>query len=228
MLLYGAHFLTICSSVSFFPWSFGADRALVLINDASLSRIYSVAVSDPASSKSDMVEAAATAAAVEAYRDGKSLIAYVGRKINCANDLEKNFRRLTEEAEKLFARRDDVEAEANKDKTKKKTKECEAWIGRVKNVENEVQELENEFRKRRKRSWKQRHILSAPNFSKRLAEKCEELHSLWAEGGLETEAVVERPPEPVRLMHAPKTEDKPSIHCAVEEILGYLRDCSVK
>ncbi|KAF7851179.1 hypothetical protein BT93_L4364 [Corymbia citriodora subsp. variegata] len=175
-----------------------------------------------------MVEAAATAAAVEAYRDGKSLIAYVGRKINYANDLEKNFRRLTEEAEKLFARRDDVEAEANKDKTKKKTKECEAWIGRVKNVENEVQELENELRKGRKRSWKRRRIWSASNFSKRLAEKCEELHSLWAEGRLETEAVVERPPEPVRTMHAPKTEDKPSIHCAVEEILGYLRDHNVK
>jgi len=61
-----------------------------------------------------------------------------------------------------------------------------------------------------------------------LAAKCEELHSLWAQGRLETEAVVERPPEPVRTMHAPKTENKPSMHCAVEEILGYLRDREVK
>ncbi|KAK3420730.1 hypothetical protein EUGRSUZ_J02645 [Eucalyptus grandis] len=163
-----------------------------------------------------MVEAAATATAVEAYRDGKSLIAYVGRKINYANELGKNFKRLTEEKEKLFARRDDMEAKANKDKTKKKTKQCEAWIGRVKDIEDDIQELENEFRKGRKGSWKRRHVLSASNLSKRLAEKCEELHSLWAQGRLETEAVVERPPEPIRTMHAPKTENKPSMHCAVE------------
>ncbi|KAL3729386.1 hypothetical protein ACJRO7_026494 [Eucalyptus globulus] len=173
-----------------------------------------------------MVEAAATATAVEAYRDGKSLIAYVvGPQINYANELGKNFKRLTEEKEKLFARRDDVEAKANKDKTKKKAKQCEAWIGRVKDIENDIQELENESRKG---SWKRRHVLSASNLSKRLAEKCEELHSLWAQGRLETEAVVERPPEPVRTMHAPKTENKPSMHCAVEEILGYLRDREVK
>jgi len=73
-----------------------------------------------------MVEAAAMATAVEAYRDGKSLIAYVGPQINYANELGKNFKRLTEEKEKLFARRDDVEAKANKDKTKKKTKQCGA------------------------------------------------------------------------------------------------------
>ncbi|PKI74907.1 hypothetical protein CRG98_004679 [Punica granatum] len=70
-----------------------------------------------------MVEAAAAALAVETYWDGRNLISYATKKLGYADDLEKNYRRLTEEADKLFARRADVEAQVRKDMTKRITKE---------------------------------------------------------------------------------------------------------
>ncbi|PKI74900.1 hypothetical protein CRG98_004672 [Punica granatum] len=175
-----------------------------------------------------MVEAAAAALAVEAYRDGRNLISYVTKKLDYADDLEKNYKRLTEEADKLFARRADVEAQVRKDMMKRITKECDAWISRVRVIEQEVLELENEFKKGTKRTWRKRRILSRSTLSRRMANKCEELHSLWAEGRVETDVVVEKPPEPVRVINSPRTENKPSLHWAIEEIRGHLRDRNVK
>lgn len=172
-----------------------------------------------------MVEGAATALAVEAYRDGRNLISYVTKKLDYADELETNYRRLVEEADKLFARMADVEAQVEKDKTKRITKECEAWIFRVKEIKQEVLKLENEFQKGKKRK---RHICSRSNLSKRMAKMCEELHSLWTEGRVETEVVVEKPPEPVRLINAQRIENKSSLHWAIEEVRGHLRDRNIK
>ncbi|KAK4793419.1 hypothetical protein SAY86_023854 [Trapa natans] len=175
-----------------------------------------------------MVEAAASVIAVEAYRDGRNLISYVTKKFDYADDLDMNYKRLKEESDRLFARREDIEAQVQRDKTKKMSKECEAWFYRVKVIEQEVMKLENEFNKGKKRTWRKRYILSRSNLSRRMVKMCEELHSLWVDARVETEVAVEKPPEPVRLINGPKIENKSSLHLAIAEVRGHLRDRDVK
>ncbi|KAB1209707.1 hypothetical protein CJ030_MR6G001573 [Morella rubra] len=74
----------------------------------------------------DMLEVAASAAVVEVYKGGRQFVKSISRKVDYANDLEGNHKRLIEEAEKLYGKKDDVVAEANKYKTKQVTKECES------------------------------------------------------------------------------------------------------
>ncbi|OWM84853.1 hypothetical protein CDL15_Pgr027640 [Punica granatum] len=112
-----------------------------------------------------MVEAAIVALAVEAYRDERNLISYVTKKLYYVDNLEKNYRRLMEEANRLFARRADVEAQVRKDMTKRITKECEAWISTVEVIKQEVLELGNEFKMGKKRTWRKSSILSKSTLS---------------------------------------------------------------
>ena len=172
--------------------------------------------------------AAASAAAVEVYKDGRQIVSNVSQTVDYANDLEDNYNRLIENAKKLYARREGIVAEANKYKTKQVSKECEVWIKSVMKSEEEVQELETKYEKVQNKKGKWRQFRSRAKLSKKMVEKCHELHNLWLEGKFETGIVVEKLPECVRTMHAPKTEDKPSLHRAVEEILGLLRDRNVR
>jgi hypothetical protein len=54
-----------------------------------------------------------------------------------------------EQAKKLYARRDDILAQA---KTKQVTQVCEAWISRVMKSEEEVQELETKYKKEKRQN----------------------------------------------------------------------------
>jgi disease resistance protein RPS2 len=166
------------------------------------------------------VSAAASAAAVELYEAGRSL---VGRIINYEGDLESNYKRLIEQTDMLYATRDGIVAGANKHKTNEVTKR-EYWISRVKKIEEEVRELEAKFKKENRKG---KRILGRRSHSQlciSMTKKYEELHNLWVEGQL----LVEKLPEAVRTMHAPKTEDKPSLHWAIKEILDLLRDRNIR
>ncbi|KAI6678988.1 hypothetical protein NL676_039784 [Syzygium grande] len=178
--------------------------------------------------ESVMVEAAASAIAVEAYKDGRSIFGYVSQKIDYADDFKVNFEKMNEQAKMLYARRDDVEAEINKNKMKRATKECEGWINRVKVAEQEVLKLESKYKKEIVHAWRYARFWSRANLSKHMAKKREELQVLLEKGKLDNGVVAERSPEPVRVIDAPITEDKPSLHWAVEEILGNLRERNIK
>uniref|UniRef100_A0A2N9G756 NB-ARC domain-containing protein n=1 Tax=Fagus sylvatica TaxID=28930 RepID=A0A2N9G756_FAGSY len=113
------------------------------------------------------------------------------------NDLENNYERLIEHAEKLCARRDDILAQA---KTKQLTQACEAWISRVMKIEKEVQELETKYKKEKskKRTFNQLWNGSSESraeLNKSMAEKCEKWHNLWLEGKFEIGMVVKKLPE---------------------------------
>ena len=71
----------------------------------------------------------------------------MSRKVD--NDVENNYERLIEQAKKLYARRDDILAQA---KTKQVTQVCEAWISRVMKSEEEVQELETKYKKEKRQN----------------------------------------------------------------------------
>ncbi|XP_059445382.1 disease resistance protein RPS2-like [Corylus avellana] len=170
--------------------------------------------------------------AAEVYKDGRSILNRIRRRMDLWNDLEHNYKRLKEEAGKLSARRNDIENEANRYKTKQFTEECKDWISRVKDRENEVQELETKYNNKytkRKAGVLKPFATKRINLSKCMEEKCVELQQLWSKGEplVERVPLVEKPPE--RVTHAPETKCKPSsLHRAVEEILRHLKDPNVR
>jgi disease resistance protein RPS2 len=175
-----------------------------------------------------MEAALAGAVAGEVYKDGRSAVSYISGKIDYAKGLEDNYKRLKEAAKKLSAMRNDMENAAERDKTKQLTEECKCWIDRVKESEKEVQILETVYVKKSKnrngKFWA-RFSPKRAELSKQMEKKCTELHGLLSEGIL---TVVEKPPERVITMHAPKIEDKSSLHLAFKEILGHLRTPDVR
>jgi disease resistance protein RPS2 len=171
----------------------------------------------------------AGAIAGEVYKEGRSAVSHISGKIDYAKDLEDNYKRLKEAAEKLSDRRNDMENATKRDKTKQLTEECKRWIDRVKEAEKEVQILETDYEKKYKnrkvKFWVQLFPQKRAKLSKQMAKKCTELHGLLSEGIL---TLVKKPPERVITMHAPKIEDKSSLHLAVKEILGHLRAPDVR
>ncbi|KAI6678984.1 hypothetical protein NL676_039780 [Syzygium grande] len=109
-----------------------------------------------------------------------------------------------------------------------KSGECEDWIGKVEVVEEEALQLYSKYKKEIEHAWRFPRFRSRANLSKHMAKKREELQDLIKEGKLDNELVAERPPEPVIVIDAPRTEGKPSLHETVEEILGFLRERNVK
>ncbi|GMY04863.1 disease resistance protein RPS2-like [Fagus crenata] len=139
--------------------------------------------------------AVGTSVGDEVYKYGKELFHDVSRRVD--NDLENNYERLIEHAEKLCARRDDILAQA---KTKQVTQVCVAWISRVMKIEQEVQELETKYMKEKskKRTFNQLWNGSSESraeLNKSMAEKCEKWHNLWLEGKFEIGMVVKKLPE---------------------------------
>ncbi|GMY04839.1 probable disease resistance protein At4g27220 isoform X2 [Fagus crenata] len=80
--------------------------------------------------------AVGTSVGDEVYKYGKEFFHDMSRRVD--NDLENNYEMLIEHAEKLYARRDDILAQA---KTKQLTQVCEAWISRVMKSEEEIGHL---------------------------------------------------------------------------------------
>ncbi|KAK4605420.1 hypothetical protein RGQ29_013472 [Quercus rubra] len=175
-------------------------------------------------------EIVGSAVAAEVYKDGRRIVNSINQTVNYAHDLKKHYKRLTDIAEKLSARKEDIVAEANKYKTKQFTRECQVWMSTVTKSEEDVQKLKTKYEKVRgkKRLWRVFHHRFHAKLSKCMAEKCDELHILWSDAKFERGMMVEKLPECVRIMHAPKIEDKPSLHCVVEDILSLLRDGNVK
>ncbi|KAF8019419.1 hypothetical protein BT93_G0179 [Corymbia citriodora subsp. variegata] len=177
-----------------------------------------------------MVEAIASAAAsaivVEACKDGHSIFRYISKKKNYADKFEFNFKELNQQAEKLSRRKKIVETEIKEKKMKRE--ECEGWIGKVEMTERELLELDSKYKNEIKYTWRFHRFWSRAKLSKYLAKKCKELQDLIEEGKLDNGLGVERTPEPVIVVDAPRIEDKPSLHETVEEILGFLRERNVK
>ncbi|KAF8376953.1 hypothetical protein HHK36_030324 [Tetracentron sinense] len=169
-----------------------------------------------------MAEAAASAVAVEAYKDGRGLIFYVKQKYVCFRNINKNYIKLKEEAEKLYARRNDVEYEIQRNNRMKATNECRVWINKVEKIKKELDDLETKFQIKRKHIW--RFQSSRLNMSRCMEKKCHEVKNLWEEGKLENGIIVESLPQRAQMMHAPKIKDKPSLHGVVEEVLDFLKD----
>jgi disease resistance protein RPS2 len=166
----------------------------------------------------------------ELCKEGNNVASYISSKIDYAKDLKDNYKRLKEATEKLSAMRNDMENAAKRDRTKELTEECKVWIRSVEESKKEVQKLETVYKKkyenRNGKFWDPLFSPKRVKLSKQMEKKCTELQGLFSKGIL---TLIEKTPERViPILHAPKIEDKSSLHLAVKEILGHLRDPAVK
>nr|CAN60329.1 hypothetical protein VITISV_015027 [Vitis vinifera] len=158
------------------------------------------------------MEGAVVGLAVKAYDEGTKFAGYIKGKNDYVNDLEGNYLELKRVVGTLKARRDDVEAEVNRDKRLQATRECQDWILRVKEIEIELSKLEKEYNRKGKCSWKPKSWFSKSKLSERIAKKSAEVRCLLAEGNFERGVVIAKLVKPVEKMGTLNIEDKQSLH----------------
>ncbi|KDP42479.1 hypothetical protein JCGZ_00276 [Jatropha curcas] len=177
----------------------------------------------------EVVSAAASAGAVEVYKDVRNAVASIDQVRDYERRLDKNSEKLKDEAKKLYARKVDLLAKKNRDRTKQTTEECNLWIGMVKKLEKDVQALLTEYEEEKKLQFSLARFLHRSDLSKRIVEKCIELQSCWSEGSFfATDFMVERSTRPIIKAKAPKIEDKSILYDVFVEILNFLSTKDVR
>ena len=174
------------------------------------------------------MEGAVVGLAVKAYDEGTKFAGYIKGKNDYVNDLEGNYLELKRVVGTLKARRDDVEAEVNRDKRLQATRECQDWILRVKEIEIELSKLEKEYNRKGKCSWKPKSWFSKSKLSERIAKKSAEVRCLLAEGNFERVVVIAKLVKPVEKMGTLNIEDKQSLHTVFQKTLSYLKHDKIR
>ena len=116
----------------------------------------------------EVVAGAAGAAAVEVYKDGRSLLTSAGSRIAYVKDLKKNYKKLMQEARKLWELRNGIETEISSHKISQVTRE---WIVKVEMITREVGELETKYNDEKKNPWRLLRVWPHSNLSKAMADK---------------------------------------------------------
>ncbi|KAF2321964.1 hypothetical protein GH714_004888 [Hevea brasiliensis] len=111
-----------------------------------------------------------------------------------AKKLDENRRRLRRAAERLSARKDDIEHEIMNNRiTKTTTREWKAWVNRVKDLGEEVNILEAKYRKSRRFHYITCAFQSRAKLSRDMETKAEKIDSFTNQMSSD-EAMVEREP----------------------------------
>nr|CAN60524.1 hypothetical protein VITISV_010159 [Vitis vinifera] len=159
-------------------------------------------------------------AAGEIYKDGKRVATFAISNILYLKDLNRNYKKLKQEAMKLKAMRKDLEIR------RFKTKSCiRDWIARASTIERQVEDLEIKYNNKKKHRWK---LLSLANLGKEMEVKCQEVCSHWEEGDFKKATAVMELPEPVKRIHTLKLEENSSLHKVLQLVLGFLEDKKIR
>uniref|UniRef100_A0A2C9V5F6 NB-ARC domain-containing protein n=2 Tax=Manihot esculenta TaxID=3983 RepID=A0A2C9V5F6_MANES len=176
----------------------------------------------------EVLAAAASAGAVETYKDVRNAVDSLDELRDYEKNLDKNYEKLKDEAKKLYARRSDLLVKINRDRTKQTTEECNVWMGKVKKLEKDVLALESEYEEEKRYQFKLLRLLPRSNLSKCMVEKRIDIQSCWSEGSnFVTDFLVERSAKPIKKLKAPKIKDMPSLYVIFEDILQCLKDSCV-
>ncbi|XP_010268219.1 PREDICTED: probable disease resistance protein At4g27220 [Nelumbo nucifera] len=168
----------------------------------------------------------ATSLALEA---GKSVFQYIIHQFGHVKNIDKNFRKFEDKACDLFNRRDDVKNDISTNAVQKTpTKECEAWLKKVEDVEKQVTILKIRYDKARKCLCGWCPFWSLFKLSKDLEDMANILYDLKIEGILGNGVLTERERRTVEKKHVQSVQDIPSHDGVLQEILKYLRDESIK
>lgn len=146
----------------------------------------------------------------------------IGSAIDDEKSLHERYDRLKEEVKELYKRRDELVDRPKSYKWKQASKECQEWIDKVHDIEEEVCLLDCKYIEL------EHHILEnfiqKSNLSERILRMRGEIRSCWEKGSVFlTEALVDKPPERViKKKKSPNIENLPSLRGIIAEILGYF------
>ncbi|KAL6328816.1 hypothetical protein AAG906_003833 [Vitis piasezkii] len=159
-------------------------------------------------------------AAGEIYKDGKRVATFTYSNIRYRWHLNRNYKKLTQEATNLKATRKYLEIR------RFKTKPCiRDWIARASIIERQVERLETKYNNEKKHRWK---LFSLANLSKEMEVKCQEVCSHREEGDFMKETAVMELPEPVQRIPTLKLEENSSLHKVLQHVLRCLEDKEVR
>lgn len=176
----------------------------------------------------EVLAAAASAGAVETYKDVRNAVSPLDELRDYEKNLDKNYDKLKDEAKKLYARRSDLLVKIKRDRTKQTTEECNVWMGKVKKLEKDVLALESEYEEEQRYQFKLLRLLPRSHLSKCMVEKRIDIQSCWSEGSnFVTDFLVERSAKPIIKPKTPKIKDMPSLYVIFEDILQCLKDSCV-
>ncbi|WKA00502.1 hypothetical protein VitviT2T_018848 [Vitis vinifera] len=167
-----------------------------------------------------MVDPVIGGAGGEIYKDGKRVATFAISNILYLKDLNRNYKKLMQEAMKLKAMRIDLEIR------RFKTKSCiRDWIARASIIERQVEHLETKYNNEKKHRWK---LFSLANLSKEMEVKCQEVCSHREEGDFMKETAVMELPEPVQRIPTLKLEENSSLHKVLQHVLRFLENKEVR
>ena len=90
----------------------------------------------------------------------KCSCAPIFRRLGYIKDIERNFERLNEKARALYDKKEDIQREIRRHGNEKTpTSQCQSWISKVDEIQNQVNAIEEEYSKGDKRKKKALHSL---------------------------------------------------------------------
>ena len=171
------------------------------------------------------LEAAAVETAVtDVYRDGRSLLSWSGRKFGYWKNLKRNHEDLMQKARELWELSNGIREGISQNRIKLDAAE---WIVKVEMNESEVIELDTKYNDRKNHPWKLFRFWKGASLSKDMAEKCNQVHSLWEEGKCKRGVLDAELPKRVVGIRPAKI-DKPPLHKYVEDAVSFLEDPKIK
>ncbi|XP_058004308.1 disease resistance protein At4g27190-like isoform X2 [Hevea brasiliensis] len=153
---------------------------------------------------------------------GLKICPFIKQERDHAKKLDENRRRLRRAAERLSARKDDIEHEImNKRITKTTTREWEAWVNGVEEIGEEVKILEAKYRKSRRFHYITCAFQSRAKLSRDMETKAEEIDSFTNQMSSD-KAMVDREPVAPASHSFRKKEELSWVKNNVDRILDSL------
>ncbi|XXG62239.1 hypothetical protein AAC387_Pa05g0643 [Persea americana] len=157
----------------------------------------------------------------------KCSCAPIFRRLGYIKDIERNFERLNEKARALYDKKEDIQREIRRHGNEKTpTSQCQSWISKVDEIQNQVNSIEEEYSKGDKRCLR-RWCLDIPSswkLGRRIVEKMNCILNLIEESNFEGGVVVDALPQIVETMPVITIEDGTSTERTLQKILESLRN----
>ena len=152
--------------------------------------------------------AAVEAAVTEVSREGRSILIWSGRKFGYRKNLKRNHEDLMQKARELWELRNGIREGISQNRIRP--------------------ELDTKYNDRKNHPWKLFRFGKGASLSKDMAEKCNQVHSLWQEGKRKRRLLDAELPNRVVGIRPAKIEYKSPLHKHVEAAVGFLEDPEIK
>eukprot|EP00268_Persea_americana_P024175 TRINITY_DN2364_c0_g1_i8.p1 TRINITY_DN2364_c0_g1~~TRINITY_DN2364_c0_g1_i8.p1 ORF type:complete len:996 (-),score=146.65 TRINITY_DN2364_c0_g1_i8:514-3501(-) len=153
--------------------------------------------------------------------------ATVVRQIGYIKNLERNFKKLNEEAGNLFDKKKDTEHEIKRHgNNKEPTHQCRGWLQKVDEIQKEVSSIDKEHSKGDKRCLSQwcLHVPSSWKLGRRIVLKTDAISDLCDKAKFDGGVVVDALPPTAETKPVLTIQDGTSAERTLQKILNSVRD----